>query len=88
MSMRQVGDPSVEATSHLRRTELMTPDTEMLKVTAGVGASPRGLVTCVLHNKAICCPAISETESCGDGIVDFKVKDPIPATILEGDCCQ
>ena len=86
MSMRQVGDPSVETTSHLRRTELMTP--EMLKVTAGVGASPRGLVTCVLHNKAICSSAISETESCGDGIVNFKVKDPIPATILGGDCCQ
>jgi len=86
--MRHVGDPSVEATSHLRRTELMTPDTEMLKVAAGFRASPRrrGLRSCVLHNKVICCSAISETESCGDGIVGTKVRDSIFVTTVDSDC--
>ena len=76
-----------QAYLYLYRTELTTPDTEILKVAVG-GASRRrrGLVMCVLHNKVICCSAISETESCSDEIVDVKVKDSIFVTTVDSDC--
>ena len=73
--------------AYLHRTELMTPDTEKLDVSTGVGASPRcrGLVTCVLHNEVICSLAMSKTESCSDGVIDTKVKNLIFVTTVDSD---